>query len=134
VSLVINSKIQEPKLYTGVKYNYELDELMTFPLKQRDLTPQSRLAIEIFDMDKEDVEQVVDEYGNYKDKPIASTVFDLFDSKMRLRQGTWALLLHRDKLADIKLDSNTTSALPAGDNDAKTLNNTLKQIELFSKN
>jgi hypothetical protein len=56
VSLVINSRVQEPKLFTGVKYNYELDELLTFPLKMRDLTPQSRLAIEIFDMNKEDPE------------------------------------------------------------------------------
>ena len=69
----------EPKLFTGVKYAYELNEVMTFPLKFKDLAPLSRLAIEIFNLDGEE------------DKPIASTVIDIFDSKRRLRQGTWNL-------------------------------------------
>ena len=48
-------------------------------------------------MDKESEEEMeTDQYGNLIQKPVASTVIDLFDSKMRLRQGTWALLLHKN--------------------------------------
>ena len=80
VSLIQFDKVMQPKLFTGVKYSYELNEVMTFPLKFKDLAPYSRLAIEIYNLDRDEADQ-----------PIASTVIDLFDSKRRLRQGTWNL-------------------------------------------
>jgi hypothetical protein len=94
VSLIQHDKVLEPKLFTGVKYFYELKEVLTFPLKYKDLSPISRLAIQIFSFDSPNM-----------DTPIASTVVDLFDSKRRLRQGTWNLQLHRDKVVDPSLDS-----------------------------
>lgn len=124
----MNNKIVEPKLYTGVKYNFELDELLTFPLKIRDLTPTSLLAIEVFHMDRD-----TEEGEDAMEVPIASTVVDLFDCENRLRQGTWDLLLHKKLKADYKLDSNITSGLPANDNDSKCLNNALKKIEMWRK-
>ena len=39
VTLIVNGQRIEPKLLTGVKYSYDIDELLTFPLKIKDLTP-----------------------------------------------------------------------------------------------
>jgi len=68
VSLIQYDEVLEPKLFTGVKYSYELKEALTFPLKFKDLSPLARIAIEIFNLDRDDA-----------DEPIASTVIDLFD-------------------------------------------------------
>lgn len=84
------------KLYTGVKYTYELDHVLKFPLKIKDLSILSRLGIQIYSMEADDI-----------DKPIASTVIDLFDKHKRLRQGTWNLQLHLDKSADKSLACET---------------------------
>ncbi|MFO0118224.1 MAG: hypothetical protein ACK521_11635 [bacterium] len=102
-------------MFTGVKYFYELKEVLTFPLKYKDLSPISRLAINIFSFDSPNM-----------DRPIASTVVDLFDSKRRLRQGTWNLQLHLDKAADSNLNSQT----PGLTDDPTTLeiNNILRGI------
>jgi len=67
----------EPRIYTGVKYGFELDEIIELPLNVCDLAPLSSIAISIFNMDSLD------------ETPIASTVVDLFDSRRCLRQGTW---------------------------------------------
>jgi Phosphoinositide 3-kinase C2 len=74
----------QPKIFTGVKYSFDLDDIIELPLKVCDLAPLSSLAISIFSMDR------------VEETPIASTVIDLFDSKRRLRQGTWNLMLHTD--------------------------------------
>ena len=57
----------EPKIFTGVKYSFEIDDVIELPLKVCELAPLSSLAISIFSMDRLD------------DTPIASTVIDLFD-------------------------------------------------------
>jgi len=80
--------VVEPKIFTGVKYSYELDDQIELPLKVCDLAPLSSLAISIYNIDR--IEQ----------EPIASTVIDLFDAKRRLRQGTWNLMMHKHKYAD----------------------------------
>lgn len=61
------------KIFTGVKFSYELDEILEIPLRVCDLAPLSSLAISIFDMER------------VGEEPIASTVIDLFDSRRRLR-------------------------------------------------
>lgn len=63
----------EPRIYTGVKYGFELDETIELPLNVCDLAPLSSIAISIFNMD------------SLNEKPIASTVVDLFDSRRCLR-------------------------------------------------
>ena len=84
------------KLYTGVKYSYELDDVLNFPLKIKDLPILARLGIQIYSMEADDTE-----------KTIASTVIDLFDSHKRLRQGTWNLQLHMNKSIDRTFACNT---------------------------
>ena len=54
VSLIQFDEVLEPKLFTGVKYAFELGEVMTFPIKFKDLAPLSRIAIEIYNIDRED--------------------------------------------------------------------------------
>ena len=127
ISLIVNSKIVEPKLFTGVKYNYELEEMLKFPLKVRDLTPMSCIAIEIFHMDKED------DGTDAMKIPVASTVINLFDRENRMREGNWALLLHKDTKADSNFGSNSTSGLPSNDDDCKKINQTLQMIQQFRK-
>ena len=80
VELVHNDNSKGPKLYTGTLYSYELDQTLTFPLKIKDLSPLSRLGIQIYNMEDDDMEV-----------PFASTTIDLFDRHQRLRQGTWNL-------------------------------------------
>jgi hypothetical protein len=112
--------VLEPKLFTGVKYFYELNEVLTFPLKYKDLSPISRLAIQIYNFESEDI-----------DKPIASTVIDLFDSKQRLRQGTWNLQLHLNKTADTSLKSSTAGLTT--DSTTLEINNILCAVHKWQK-
>ena len=51
---------------TGCKYSFEIDELLSFPLKIKDLTPQSYFAIELLNMEGD------------LDVPFASTVINVF--------------------------------------------------------
>lgn len=61
------------KLISGVKFSFDIDEVIEIPLRVCDLAIISSFAISIYSMDSLD------------DKPIASTVIDLFDSKRCLR-------------------------------------------------
>ena len=45
VELIENEHKPGTKLYTGVKYTYELDHVLQFPLKIKDLSILSRLGI-----------------------------------------------------------------------------------------
>ena len=74
VELIQNEYEEGTKLFTGVKYSYELEDTLTFPLKIKDISIMSRLGIQIYSMEAEDI-----------DAPIASTVIDLFDAHKRLR-------------------------------------------------
>ena len=73
IDIIQNGVVIEPKIFTGVKYSYELDDVIELPLKVCELAPLSNLAISIFSMDR------------VEETPIACTVIDLFDSKRRLR-------------------------------------------------
>lgn len=42
----------KPKIFTGVKFGFELDETLEIPLRVCDLACLSSLAISIFDMDR----------------------------------------------------------------------------------
>ena len=77
VDVVQNGKVITPKIYTGVKFYYELEEEVKLPIKICDLAPLTSLAITIYNMD------------SFDEEPIASTVIDVFDQKRRLRQGTF---------------------------------------------
>ena len=68
-----DDEASQTKLFTGVKYGYELNEMLQFPLKIKDLGPLARLSFTIYDMDRENEE------------PLCSTVVDLFDAHKRLR-------------------------------------------------
>ena len=75
VELVNNDESRGPKLYTGTLYGFEMDQTLTFPLKIKDLSPLSRLGIQIYNMDAEEMEF----------EPFASTTIDLFDQHRRMR-------------------------------------------------
>lgn len=77
VDVVQNGRVITPKIYTGVKFCYELEEEVKLPIKICDLAPLTSLAITIYNMD------------SFDEEPIASTVIDVFDQKRRLRQGTF---------------------------------------------
>lgn len=69
IDVLQNGVVQKSKIFTGVKFCYELDELIQIPLRVCDLAPLSSLAISIYNLDRVDEE------------PIASTVIDLFDCR-----------------------------------------------------
>ena len=73
VDLIQNGQVVDPKIYTGVKFSYELDEMIELPLRVCDLAPLSSLAISIYNME------------TIGECPIASTVVDIFDSAHCLR-------------------------------------------------
>jgi hypothetical protein len=56
---------------------------------------------------------------------------DLFDSKQRLRQGTWNLQLHRDKPVDTRLNSETAGL--TSDPTTLEINNILRNIHKWQK-
>lgn len=107
----------EPIMNTGVKYGFELDEILEFPLKIKDLAPRTMLSIAIFNMDRS-----LDD--DLQLKPIASTVLDVFDCHKRLRQGTWNLELYLDQLPDTSLKSKTPGL--TSHSTTYELNNTLR--------
>ena len=93
---MLKNGVREPgqtKYSTGVKYGFELNEMISFPLRYKDLGPLARLSITIYDMDKEydDEEELT---------PLACTVVDLFDKNQTLRQGTWNLHLYKNREPD----------------------------------
>lgn len=96
VELVQSRNQRGPKLHSGVLYGYQLNQILEFPLKIKDLTPNSQLSIQIFDMEQDDMTV-----------PLASTILDLFDCHQRLRQGTLNLELHLGTYADASLNSST---------------------------
>lgn len=97
INLIQNGKMVKPKIYTGVKYGFELDEIIELPINVSDLAPLSSIAISIYNMD------------SFEEKPIASTVLDIFDSRRCLRQGTWNLQLHLGSNPDPSLKCRTPS-------------------------
>lgn len=119
IDVLQNGAIYHQKIFTGVKFSYELEDTLEIPIKICDLAPLSSLAISIFDMSR------------LEEEPIASTVIDLFDSKKRLRQGTWNCQLHVDKMPDL-----TTECLTPAITDSKTcvaLNNSMQEIRMWRK-
>ncbi len=73
IDILQNGQVLQSKIFTGVKFSYELDEVLEIPLRVCDLAPLSSLAISIYNMDR------------VEEEPIASTVIDLFDARRCLR-------------------------------------------------
>jgi hypothetical protein len=66
-----------------------------------------------------------------EEEPIACTVIDLFDSKRRLRQGTWNCQLHIDRTPDMTTNCETPALT-----DNKTcvgINKALRSIRKWRK-
>jgi hypothetical protein len=82
VELIMNGRPFEPKFFTALKSGFEFNEKIIIPISYCDLSLVSLIGITIYDMCRPLAEGVV-----------ASTTIDLFDEKLRLRQGTLNLLL-----------------------------------------
>ena len=119
IDILQNGEVIKSKIFTGVKFSYELDETLEIPLRVCDLAPLSSLAISIYDMDR------------VEEEPIASTVIDLFDGRHRLRQGTWNCMLHIDQKPD--LTTKCTTAALTSNQTCVELNNALRQIRKWRK-
>lgn len=70
--------------------------MVEFPIQVCDLTPNTHVAITIYDLGRLSSEA-----------PLASTVIDIFDSRQSLRQGTIDLMLWKDRKADMSFDCQT---------------------------
>lgn len=90
VELRVNGVPVEPKFYTNLQKNFEVNEKITFPIRYCDLSQVSLLGVTIYDMHRPLAQSVV-----------ASTTIDLFDRKHRLRQGVLNLQLYPGLEADI---------------------------------
>jgi len=83
-------------MQTGLLSTLELNQEITFPIRICDLTPNTHVGITIYDMSRE-----------HSRGPLASTVIDVFDSKQRMRQGTFNLFLWPDRKLDMSLECTT---------------------------
>ena len=96
VELWLNHQLFEPKMQTGVISNYEIASEIEFPIRICDLTPNTHVGITVYDLSQ-----------NESTVPLASTMIDIFDSKQRLRQGTFNLYLWMKKELDMSIDCTT---------------------------
>ena len=80
--LWLNHQCYEPKMQTGVLSSFELDTEIEFPIRVCDLTPNTHVGITVYDLGRPQ-----------SDGPLACTMVDLFDTKTRMRQGTFNLYL-----------------------------------------
>lgn len=94
--LWLNHQLFEPKMQTGVLSSYDLDHEIEFPIRVCDLTPNTHVGITIYDLSK-----------SASEGPMASTMIDVFDSKTRMRQGTFNLFLWQKKELDMSLECST---------------------------
>lgn len=92
VELSLNNQGFQPQFYTGIQSRYEVEEKIVFPIKYQDLGAVSMVGITIYDMKRP-----------YDDSLVAGTCIDLFDEKLRLRQGTFNLFLHPRLKAELGL-------------------------------
>lgn len=83
--LFLNNQPYEPDMKTGVISRYDLNQSIEFPIRICDLTPNTHISFTIYDLSRPQ------EKG-----PLAYTTIDLFDSKQRMRQGTFDLYLWKD--------------------------------------
>lgn len=83
-------------MQTGVLTSYELNQVIEFPIRVCDLTPNTHVGIKIYDLSKKKSESL-----------LASTMVDIFDRKSRMRQGTYNLFLWKNKELDMSLDYTT---------------------------
>lgn len=82
IELSLNNQVFSPKLYTFIRNSYEISEKIIFPLRYCDLAPVSTIGFSIYDMKRP-----------FSESLIGSTTIDLFDEKLRARQGTYNLYL-----------------------------------------
>lgn len=90
--LWLNHEAYEPKMQTGVLSTFEIDTEIEFPIRICDLTPNTHVGITIYDLSRKQSEG-----------PLASTMIDIFDSKSRMRQGTFNLFLWQQKQLDMSI-------------------------------
>jgi hypothetical protein len=83
-------------MQTGVLSSFQLNTEIEFPIRVCDLTPNTHVGITIYDLSRPQEEG-----------PLASTMIDIFDSKTRMRQGTFNLYLWQNKELDMSLDCQT---------------------------
>ena len=96
VELKLNGVMFEPTYFTTLKKSFDINEKIVFPMKYCDLAMNSLVGISIYDM-RRPIETSL----------VASTTIDLFDEKLRLRQGTLNLFLWSASEADINIPSKT---------------------------
>ena len=86
----------EPNYFSPLKKNFEINEKVVFPMRHCDLAMKSLMGITIYDMRRP-----------FETSLVASTTIDLFDEKLRLRQGTLNLFLWPASQVDINSPSKT---------------------------
>jgi hypothetical protein len=98
------------------KYDHLYKQTIRFPVKIKDLPAQTSIGVSMYDFNKF-------EDGGL----VGATVFNVFDTKRRLRQGVHDLVIHESKKPDLSYDF-TTPGLPDNDEEAKEINILLSKI------
>lgn len=93
-----------------------------FPIQYQDLSPHAQIGITVYDLTKPHEQSLV-----------AGTTVDLFDSKLRLRQGHHALRLWKGAAPDLGL-STRTPGLPGEDEDCRQINTLLSRVDKYQPN
>jgi hypothetical protein len=114
VEIKLNGIKFEPSYFTPLKKSFDINEKIVFPMRYCDLAIKSLVGITIYDMRRPIDTSIV-----------ASTTIDLFDEKLRLRQGTFNLFLWPASEADINIPSKTPGLYK--ENESLTKINTLLQ-------
>lgn len=101
--------------------------MIEFPIRICDLTPNTHVAITVYDLSR------LSEEG-----PLASTVLDIFDSKQRLRQGTMDLLLWKNTKPDMSFECLTPGLVSSHDDSASLknfheINKLLSRVDMYAK-
>lgn len=98
----MNHQVEVAKIRTSVLRTLDRsEETVVFPVRYCDLTLQSFLALEIYDMNREE-------------GLLGSTVVELFSPRKALRQGRHSLLVWKGKHAETtELISETPGLKPA---------------------
>ena len=103
---------------TPIKNFMNLDnEKIEFPIKIKDVTIHTMVGITIYDMNRME-----------NDGLVASTTINLFDSKKRLRQGTFDLYLWNNSKVDLSF-RRRTPGLPPNNEFSEKINSLLGKID-----
>ena len=83
-------------MQTSVLSNYELAQVVEFPVRICDLTQNTHITITLYDLNKP-----------FNLGPLGSSVIDIFNSKGVLRQGTFNLYIWQGKNPDMSFKQLT---------------------------